>query len=77
MYYPQCEYNKALINNKICQSVHLLGGQVQVYFTGMIETIEDVRTGKVRPLAVTASTRAKALPDVPPSPFELRLQEYR
>jgi tripartite-type tricarboxylate transporter receptor subunit TctC len=43
----------------------LIAGQVQVYFAGMPETIEYIRAGKVRPLAVTTATRAEALPDVP------------
>jgi tripartite-type tricarboxylate transporter receptor subunit TctC len=43
----------------------LISGQVQVYFAGMPETIEYIRAGKVRPLAVTTAARAEALPDVP------------
>jgi tripartite-type tricarboxylate transporter receptor subunit TctC len=43
----------------------LLGGQVQVYFPGMTGTIEYVRSGKLRALAVTTATRAQALPDLP------------
>ena len=43
----------------------LLGGQVQAYFGTSASTIEYVRTGKLRPLAVTTSTRAAVLPDVP------------
>lgn len=43
----------------------LLGGQVQVFFGLMSTTIEYVKTGKVRALAVTSRTRASALPDVP------------
>jgi tripartite-type tricarboxylate transporter receptor subunit TctC len=43
----------------------LIAGQVQVYFAGMPETIEYIRAGKVRPLAVTSTTRAEALPDLP------------
>ena len=43
----------------------LLGGQVQAYFGTSASTIEYVRTGKVRALAVTTATRAMALPDVP------------
>src|SRR6516165_6172195 len=36
----------------------LIGGQVQVYFAGMTETIEYIRAGKIRPLAVTSTGRA-------------------
>jgi tripartite-type tricarboxylate transporter receptor subunit TctC len=43
----------------------LLGGQVHAYFGTSASTIEYVRTGKLRPLAVTTATRAAALPDVP------------
>src|SRR5215468_5967813 len=43
----------------------LIAGQVQVYFAGMPEAIEYVRTGKVRALAVGTATRTDALPDVP------------
>jgi tripartite-type tricarboxylate transporter receptor subunit TctC len=43
----------------------LIAGQVQVYFAGMTETIEYIRGGKVRPLAVTSTTRAEAFPDLP------------
>jgi tripartite-type tricarboxylate transporter receptor subunit TctC len=45
----------------------LIAGQVQVYFAGLPETIEYIRGGKVRPLAVTSTTRADALPDLPPA----------
>jgi tripartite-type tricarboxylate transporter receptor subunit TctC len=43
----------------------LIAGQVQVYFAGMPEAIEYVRTGKVRALAVGTATRTDALPDIP------------
>jgi tripartite-type tricarboxylate transporter receptor subunit TctC len=43
----------------------LLGGQVQVYFVPMPSSIEYIRTGKLRALAVTTATRADALPDIP------------
>jgi tripartite-type tricarboxylate transporter receptor subunit TctC len=45
--------------------VDLLGGQVQVYFGTFASTIEQVRAGKLRALAVTSPTRAAVLPDVP------------
>jgi tripartite-type tricarboxylate transporter receptor subunit TctC len=44
--------------------VDLLGGQMQVMFSGISSSIEYVRTGKVRALAVTTATRSAALPDV-------------
>ena len=42
----------------------LLGGQVQVTL-GSIASIEYVRAGKLRALAVTTATRSEALPDLP------------
>jgi tripartite-type tricarboxylate transporter receptor subunit TctC len=45
--------------------VDLLAGQVQVYFGSFAASIELVRSGKLRALAVTTATRAPALPDVP------------
>jgi tripartite-type tricarboxylate transporter receptor subunit TctC len=43
----------------------LLGGQVQVMFDPVVSSIAHIRAGKLRPLAVTTSTRTEALPDVP------------
>jgi tripartite-type tricarboxylate transporter receptor subunit TctC len=43
----------------------LLGGQVQVYFGSLPATIEHIRAGRLRALAVTTSTRVALLPDVP------------
>ena len=43
----------------------LLGGQVQVLFDNMPSSIEYIRAGKLRPLAVTTATRSDALPEVP------------
>jgi tripartite-type tricarboxylate transporter receptor subunit TctC len=43
----------------------LLGGQVQVYFPGTVSTIEYIKTGRLRALAVTTATRSEALPDIP------------
>jgi tripartite-type tricarboxylate transporter receptor subunit TctC len=43
----------------------LLGGQVQVYFGPIAGSIEYVRAGKLRALAVTTATRSEMLPDVP------------
>jgi len=43
----------------------LLGGQVQVYFGTSSASVEYVRTGKLRALAVTSATRSIALPDLP------------
>jgi tripartite-type tricarboxylate transporter receptor subunit TctC len=43
----------------------LLGGQVQVMFDTLPASIEFIRTGKLRALAVTTATRQEALPDTP------------
>jgi tripartite-type tricarboxylate transporter receptor subunit TctC len=43
----------------------LLGGQVQIMVDNIPESIEFIRAGKLRPLAVTTATRSEALPDVP------------
>ena len=42
----------------------LLGGQVQVTFDPMLSSIEHIRTGKLRALAVTTTTRSETLPDI-------------
>ena len=43
----------------------LLGGQAQVYFGTLSGSIEYIRSGKLRALAVTTATRSEMLPDVP------------
>jgi tripartite-type tricarboxylate transporter receptor subunit TctC len=43
----------------------LLGGQVQAMFAG-VPSIEYIRDGRVRALAVTTTTRNELLPDIPP-----------
>jgi tripartite-type tricarboxylate transporter receptor subunit TctC len=43
----------------------LLGGQVQIMVDNMPGSIEYIRAGKLRPLAVTTATRSAALPDIP------------
>jgi tripartite-type tricarboxylate transporter receptor subunit TctC len=43
----------------------MLAGQVQVVFSPVPTTIEQVRAGRLRALAVTGRTRSEALPDVP------------
>jgi tripartite-type tricarboxylate transporter receptor subunit TctC len=44
----------------------LLGGEVQVLFATAPGTTDYVTTGKLRALAVTTTSRAEVLPDVPP-----------
>jgi tripartite-type tricarboxylate transporter receptor subunit TctC len=43
----------------------LLAGQVQVSFPTMPASIEHIRAGRLRALAVTTATRSEALPDIP------------
>jgi tripartite-type tricarboxylate transporter receptor subunit TctC len=44
---------------------NLLGGQVQVTFDPLANSIEHVRAGRLRALAVTTAMRSPQLPDVP------------
>jgi tripartite-type tricarboxylate transporter receptor subunit TctC len=43
----------------------LLGGQVQLTFDNMPSSIEHIRAGKLRALAVTTTARSEALPNIP------------
>ena len=43
----------------------LMGGQVQVYFSPLPESIATIEAGKVRALAVTTAKRSEVLPDLP------------
>jgi tripartite-type tricarboxylate transporter receptor subunit TctC len=43
----------------------LLGGQVQLMFDNLPSALPYIKAGKLRPLAVTSTTRAPALPDTP------------
>jgi tripartite-type tricarboxylate transporter receptor subunit TctC len=43
----------------------MLAGQVQVMFDNLPTSIEHIRAGKLRPLAITSATRSELLPDVP------------
>ena len=43
----------------------LLGGQVQVGFGGISASIEQIRAGKLRALAVATAARLEWLPDIP------------
>lgn len=45
----------------------LLGGQVQIMFIALPPSLEHIRAGRLRALAVTTATRFEALPDVPPA----------
>jgi tripartite-type tricarboxylate transporter receptor subunit TctC len=43
----------------------LMAGQVQASFSPVAQSIEFIKAGKLRPLAVTSAKRLDALPDVP------------
>jgi tripartite-type tricarboxylate transporter receptor subunit TctC len=45
--------------------IGLFAGEVQVLFDTLSTSIEHIRAGKLRPMAVTSATRSEALPDVP------------
>src|SRR5262249_13922993 len=46
--------------------VDMLGGQAQVMFDTLPASIEYLRAGKLRPLAVTTLARAASFPELPP-----------
>ncbi len=43
----------------------LIGGQVQVTFDPIVNSIEHIRAGRLRALAVTTANRSQLLPDIP------------
>src|SRR5438552_6877426 len=43
----------------------LIAGQVQVMFPATVSSIEYIRDGRLRALAVTTATRSELLPDIP------------
>jgi tripartite-type tricarboxylate transporter receptor subunit TctC len=43
----------------------LVGGQVQAIFEGQVVLLPHIKSGRVRALAITGTTRDPALPDVP------------
>jgi tripartite-type tricarboxylate transporter receptor subunit TctC len=43
----------------------LLAGQVQLCFSGLVSSIEYIRTGKVRALALTSAKPLETVPDIP------------
>ncbi len=46
--------------------IDLIGGQVQMTFGPLSSSIEYVRAGKLRALAVSTASRSAALPEIPP-----------
>jgi tripartite-type tricarboxylate transporter receptor subunit TctC len=45
--------------------VDLIGGQVQIMFSPLPESLAAIKAGKVRAIAVTTAERSQALPDLP------------
>ena len=45
--------------------IDLVGGHVQVMFSGFSAAMPHIKSGKIRPLAVTGAGRSRALADVP------------
>jgi tripartite-type tricarboxylate transporter receptor subunit TctC len=45
----------------------LIGGQVQIMFIGLPPSLEHIKSGRLRALAVTSAIRFEALPDIPPA----------
>jgi tripartite-type tricarboxylate transporter receptor subunit TctC len=43
----------------------LIGGQTQIMFPGLAAALPHIRSGKLRPLAITGAKRHALLPDVP------------
>jgi len=43
----------------------LVGGHVNVMFNDVMTTYPNVKSGKIRPLAITSTTRSLLMPDVP------------
>ena len=52
-------------SNQMQAVTDLLADQMQVSFDPMPTTLEYVRAGKLRPLAVTTATRSPVMPDIP------------
>src|SRR5580704_15325646 len=65
MGFVRCRKEKCERTSVERNDLDLLGGQVQVMFDAIASSIEFIRTGKLRALAVTTATRLEALPDVP------------
>ncbi len=53
------------VHYRSSQFPDLLSGQVQVTFNPLPSSLEFIRAGKLRALAVTSATRQEVLPDIP------------
>jgi tripartite-type tricarboxylate transporter receptor subunit TctC len=45
--------------------IDLIGGRVQLMFDNVPTSVEFIRSGKIRPLAVTSAARIELFPDLP------------
>ncbi|HEX2825018.1 MAG TPA: tripartite tricarboxylate transporter substrate binding protein [Burkholderiales bacterium] len=45
--------------------IDLMGGRIQMFMNNALPLIPFVKSGKIRPIAVSGETRLKSLPDVP------------
>ncbi len=43
----------------------VMGGQVPLFFANVASSLANIRAGRLRPLAVTSTLRARSLPEVP------------
>lgn len=57
--------NLVAVHYRSSQFPDLLSGQVQVTFNPLPSSLEFIRAGKLRALAVTGATRQDVLPDIP------------
>ena len=53
------------VDHQIDALTDLIAGQVQVMFPATVSSIEYIRDGRLRALAVTTTTRSELLPDIP------------
>ncbi len=59
------DVNLVAVHYRGSQFPDLLSGQVQVTFNPLPSSLEFIRAGKLRALAVTSATRQEVLPDIP------------
>ena len=58
-------YLPGQLEQSIEEFVRYTGGQVQLLFASLPSSIEYIKTGKLRGLAVTSAMRSEASPDLP------------
>ena len=55
----------ALIAGGALAATDILGGHVQMYFSGITSMVPFIKSGKVRGLAVTSAKRSSVVPELP------------